>query len=79
MIKAGIMEGLAGRLRALARHEHSDFSIGNEAADMIMKLADEVAWLKVDVAELEAEVTMLNGEINELECELSFNNDRSSE
>lgn len=32
------VEGIVSRLRALSRYEHSDFSIGDEAAEEIEKL-----------------------------------------
>jgi hypothetical protein len=48
-------DDLVKRLRDLAKSEHSDFSIGDEAADRIRelqsrvnKLVSEVYWLRCD-------------------------------
>ena len=39
-LSAVAVDPLVRRLRAMARHEHDDFSIGNEAADRITELED---------------------------------------
>ena len=56
------MDDLIERLRALSRHEHSDYSIGDEAADAleaaqsglryavkVWVLADEIEWGQEDI------------------------------
>ena len=40
---------LVRRLRALSRLEHSDFTIGDEAADEIVRLTSEVERLQQDM------------------------------
>lgn len=58
------MDDLIERLRALSRHEHSDYSIGDEAADAleaaqmglryavrVWVLADEIEWSEAEIDE----------------------------
>lgn len=44
------MDDLIERLRALSRHAHSDFTIGDEAADRIAALERELAEARKDAA-----------------------------
>ena len=39
------MSDLTNRLRALSRYEHSDYSIGKEAADVIDGLLDDLQYI----------------------------------
>jgi hypothetical protein len=69
---------LVYNLRSLARFEHADMSIGDEAADMIKRQAAEIARLKAggcardqtttqycaEAAALAAEIRRLRGELS---------------
>ena len=69
---------LVYNLRSLARFEHADMSIGDEAADMIKRQAAEIARLKAggcardqtttqycaEAAALAAEIERLRGELS---------------
>jgi hypothetical protein len=43
------MSDLTERLRALARHEHSDLSVADEAADEIERLRRELLGMRRDI------------------------------
>ena len=69
---------LVYNLRSLARFEHADLSIGDEAADMIERQAAEIARLKAGgcardqtTTQYCAEAAALAAEIERLRCELS--------
>lgn len=64
------IESLVSRLRALARHEHSDFSIGDEDANIIVQLANDVNLLEVEIEAIEDEVFQCQSEIEALEDQL---------
>ena len=40
------MSDLIERLRALSRFEHSDYSVGNEAADVIEGLIEDLKYIR---------------------------------
>lgn len=53
------MSDLVARLRALARCEHSDFSIGDEAADEIESLRDNRFLLEREIENLHRDLDAL--------------------
>lgn len=59
------MSDLIQRLRALARCEHSDFSIGEEAADEIERLRDNRFLLEREIENLHRELDALEGRSRE--------------
>lgn len=62
-------DDLIERLRALSRCEHSDYTIGDEAADELARLRAEVAGSQDVMDDCDAEIERLGAEVEELRTE----------
>lgn len=59
------MSDIVERLRALAKAEHDDLSIGHEAADEITRLRSLTDWQPIETAPKDKDILLFVGETGE--------------